>query len=108
MLNVNLFIQRNPNWSADNQDVPKSLFDWQGLKKFIRKQNDLMDSNEEEREKFYITIGRFYKLVLSYCSDKEEKWFKKNCKRFCKQYKKPEPEFKGWLTEEEIEQFKNA
>ena len=104
MINVSRFFPSNPAYTPTG-DEPKALFDWRRMKQAMKICLKTNKSSPTDREKLYNTLQRLYKLIVGRGGETELTWFNNFVPKFCKLIKKSAPEFRGWLTEEEIEEY---
>ena len=108
LLNINQFLISNSAYDVDDPSThhhPKTLLDWRWMKKFMKSCCDYSKSGPTDREKLYNTLDRMRKLVWAKGDEGNMIMFMSIAEKFCQFVNKPIPEFKGLLTQEEIDEY---
>lgn len=103
MLNIPQFLSDNPAWTIESPDEPRTFLDWRRVKLVMKACCSHKKSGNIDRDKLYNTLQRINLLIQSKGSEDNRKWFMDKSKRFCEFVSKPEPEYRKWMTEEEIQ-----
>lgn len=103
MLSIPQFLYDNPSWDPEDPNSgPRMFLDWRRVKTVMKSCCSHKKSGPKDREKLYNTLQRLNLLIQSKGSEDNMTWFKNTSKKFCEFIKKPEPEYRQWLTEEEL------